>query len=156
MSLSPFIGAGGEWHSLATVSSTGSAATIPLDTEDELSGGVASADLVTNNDVTILVSGVYLIVACYGFDVSSGTSRSIGRGFMEIDTGGGFATMLATLTHQYNRTLAAGEDTSTRSSRRYLNKGDVLRMRMQRIAGSNTVTTVATGCGLCLTFLSDR
>lgn len=155
MSLSPFIGAGGEWHNLANVSSTGSAITIAIDTEDESSGGVIAADL-GNFDFEFLVSGCYSITATYGFDVTFGTSRSIGRGFLEIDTGSGFAAMLATLTNQYNRTLAAGEGSGSRTTRRYFNKGDKIRMRLQRIAGSSTVSTNATANGLTITFLSDR
>lgn len=156
MIASPYAGAGGEWYAVATITTSTSPSVIPIDTEVHSVGGVAVADIVTNNEVEIKKSGYYNLEYTACTDVSSGTNRSIARAYMQIDTGGGYGTVTASISYCYARTTTGGEGTMTRKIRRWFNAGDKLRLRIDRQSGSSTIISIATGCGFSLTYIDDH
>lgn len=154
MSVSPFIGAGGEWRANATQGISLTVATVPIDTASSSFGGVIDADLVTNNDLTFKVPGYYDIVANYGFDQTSGAVRTTLKGYLEVDTGGGYAAMTGTDVFMYCRTAAQGEGTMSRKITRRFDVGDSIRMRAIIETTSAICATLADQCNICVTFRS--
>lgn len=148
-----FLGAGGTWSATAAASFT-SATTVPLDTEVEASGGVVRPDLITNHDLEILVPGRYMLVADWNADNDASTARSVARGFLELDTGGGFSTLAHTSAYFYCRTSAQGEGGGSRTRTLRLKRGDKIRSQIQLHAGSATLVTLATGCSITAVYLS--
>ena len=77
--------------------------------------------------------------------ISSGSNRSISSAWIEVDTGSGFAEIDGTRVFMYNRSAGSGENTGTANFVYLINAGDVFRIRVERISGSDTITTVADG-----------
>ena len=154
MTQSPFIGAGGEWRANAVQTIALTANTVPIDTASSAFGGVIDADLSTNFDLTFMVPGYYDIVAGYGFDQTSGSVRTTLRGFLELDTGGGFGLLAGSSVFMYCRTAAQGEGTMCRKFTRRFDAGDVIRMRCIIHTINAICATRADECNLCITFRS--
>lgn len=120
--------------------------TINLDTikEDTGTGGTGIDLFTLSGDIlTINVAGTYLIIADVGIDISTGTSRSKSRSFVEIDTGGGFSEEDGTSKQMYHRTLSQGADSSTCAFIKEFSAGDQIRLRVLRTAGGSTLVTEA-------------
>jgi hypothetical protein len=87
-------------------------------------------------------------------DVSSGTARSISYAWLERDTGSGYSEVDGSRVYMYNRSTASGENTGTASLILSVSAGDKFRIRVARLAGSDTIRTIADASGLMIVDLA--
>lgn len=123
--------------------------TIDFDSED-LNTDTAVLDFdFTNNEVDILKTGVYLVsYNLFVYVISN--SRTQGQSWLELNTGGGFSTIVGTQGGLYCRLTNHG---ATGSALRVLslNAGDTIRLRAMRTDGSGTLRVDDNGA--CLTVM---
>jgi len=87
-------------------------------------------------------------------DVSSGTARSISFAYLERDTGSGYSEVDGSRVYMYNRSSNQGENTGTASVILSVGAGDKFRIRVARLAGTDTISTIADGSGLMIVDLA--
>ncbi len=133
--------------------------TINLDTiRHDTGGGVFTlADQVNppelRDSVTINVSGEYIFVYRVGVDIIAGTSRNIGRAWLERDNVSGgfsFVEIDGTTAWTYNRQATAGEGSATMTAILDVTAGEAFRIRMERHAGSDSLNTIADSSSLTI------
>lgn len=112
----------------------------------EISLRIPSSRLTPPDYYTILIrAGVSL-------DISSGTSRSQCKIYLEADTGSGYSTVPGTFCYTYNRTSGAGYSSAALMTTFHINKNLMtpikFRVRAVRVTGSSTISTVANASSL--------
>jgi hypothetical protein len=114
-------------------------------------GGDYYAYDAANSHVEILQAGVYRIDFEVSLDITSGSSRSVAEHDLQIDRGSGFLDETeGGRTWSYHRTNGASSQTATGVVIVELSAGDKVRLRSQRIAGSDTLYTRQSGVNLAL------
>ena len=89
-------------------------------------------------------------------EVAAGSARSTSFGWLDLDTGSGFGEVDGTRVFMYNRLTGPGQATGAGSAILEVNPGDVLRLRTQRLAGSDTLRCRALGCGIVIQEIKDK
>lgn len=120
--------------------------TVNVNTVRENSGVFTntSGEITFNKDMFIMVN--------YRFstEVNSGTARSSSRGFLELNSGSGFVLYPGTATYMYNRITGPGQASGSGSVLMRVSQGDIIRMRVIRHAGTDSLRTIGGGCGLSI------
>lgn len=128
---------------------SGGATDIPFDTEVYKDSDWFTFS-ATSAVITILKAGVYRVSYYVGTDVSSGSARSSSRADLYKDAGGGYAIIGGTKGLMYNRQATNGEDSCGMSILHSFSANDLIKIQAQRIAGTDTVVTVADASGLLI------
>jgi len=105
---------------------------------------ITSSEVTINENINALVS--YRVST----EISSGTSRSTSYAWVEIDTGSGFTEVDGSRVFMYNRTDGNSVNTGSGNVLLDVNSGDVIRLRVQRQDGTDTLNTVIDGCNLSI------
>lgn len=129
-------------HSASITGITGTAVSLIWDTENRKDSRYTHSTVTNSENITFNTAGWYFISLDVGSDVSSGGSRSITRIFLELDSGSGFAA-LNVVSDIYNRTTGAGNGSATINVAINVAATNILRARIQRIVGTNTIVTTA-------------
>lgn len=82
-------------------------------------------------------------------DISGGTTRSVSRGYLELNN----VFVPGSYVYLYNRQVSHGESTACCSLILSLSNGDELRTRAVRIAGGDTLRFASEACGMTITKL---
>jgi hypothetical protein len=127
--------------------------TVILDTERI--NTASSIFTLSTNTVEINADITASVIYRVSTDVSTGTNRSLTTAWLEIDTGAGFSEVAGSRVYMYNRQATAGGNTGTAALILSLNTGDILRIRCQRIQGTDTTVTIANGSSLTIVDLSN-
>ena len=100
------------------------------------------------SEVTINKSGTNWFRVTYdvSLDSPTGTSRTSSRAELQVNT----TAVPGSQSFGYHRTSASAEDTLTCSKLVQLTLNDVVRVQAVRIAGGDTLTTIANGCRLTI------
>lgn len=120
--------------------------TLNLDTTRvSTTGWTLSADVITANVAMTNVLFVYRVST----EVQTGSSRSVSYAWVERDTGAGFTEVDGSRIYMYNRLAGAGDQTGTgQFVLSSVGIGDDFRIRVARLAGSDTIRTIADGSGI--------
>jgi len=123
--------------------------TINLDTE-RINTDSTIFVLNTDDSVTINTDGLFLFIARVSTDISSGTTRSTSRIWLEVSNNGGstWISIPGTYAYMYNRTVNVADDTGIINCVLNVSSGDRFRIRAERVDGSSTITTQSEGTGL--------
>ena len=122
--------------------------TVNLDTTRLDSGD--GAFTLASDEVTINKEGTYVITYRVSLEVVGSNTRSGGRAWLEIDTGGGFSEVDGSRAYTYNRQQGDSENTAVAMVILDLNVGDELRVRAARQHGSGTLSTIADSSSLSI------
>jgi len=125
--------------------------TVNLDNERKNTGQFS----LTNDEVTIGTGGTFIVIMRVSTDIQSGTSRTSSKCWLERNTGSGYTEVPGSCGYMYNRTLNNAEDSATVSLILDLNSDDKLRVRLSRITGSSTLSTISNGSSLTLYNLNN-
>lgn len=121
-----------------------SASTIQIDTLKNASDSAAFS--LSSGEVEFHFSDIYNISYSVVFD-DTNTARTNTRSVLQINTGSGFVDVVGSEVYTYERTSAADRSTGSATIALEVNKGDIIRIVSNRIAGSNN-TVVAEGSRL--------
>ena len=127
---------------------TGTYLNIPMDTQRFIDTDSFS-HTTGNAEVTIEVTGRYIVFAHMSTDVTAGAARSTSQMKLQINTGGGFADLLGAQGFMYNRISTAGKDSCDATIMLNISAGDRIKMLAQRLAGTDTVVSANT-CSLSI------
>jgi hypothetical protein len=120
----------------------GTAVSLTWDTENRKDAKFTHSTVTNSENITFNTAGRYIIMLDVGTDVSAGGSRSITRAFLELDSGAGFVA-LNMVADMYNRTTGAGNSSCSIQADVNVAATNILRARVQRIIGTNTIVTTA-------------
>lgn len=104
---------------------------------------------LANDNVTINSNGTYEVTYRVSTDISSGAARStskawIAKNGVEVD---------GSRVYMYNRVNGNGANTGSATMLLQLTAGDVINVYVNRVGGTDTLTTIADGSGLTITQL---
>ena len=150
---SPYLGQGGWWYANAVLSALTTVQTIPLDTEKS-NDGLVTVDLVTNNEITFVVPGWYIVNAMWSHE-NTGTGNQSINGWLEHDPGGGYTELIGSRCNTSVSGNAAADATENSTVRHWFSTGDLLRMQINRWAATVSINTRANMCGLTLFYAGD-
>lgn len=136
-------------HTASITGIVGTAVSLVWDTENRKDARFTHSTVTNSENITFNTAGWYIIMLNVGTDVSSGFSRSITRAFLELDSGAGFAA-LNVVGDMYNRTTSAGNGSCSIEVAINVAVTNVLRARVQRIIGTNTMVTIANATRLTI------
>lgn len=128
-----------------------SGAAVPLDTERQKTTDFTHSTSTANSEVTIAVAGKYVISGDITTNVSVGTARYDSYGWLELDTGSGFAEVPGTRVTMYNRQATIGINTGSFRCVLDLDVDDKLRLWAARRTGTGTIVLYADGSRLVIT-----
>lgn len=100
---------------------------------------------VGTNQITFLEPGLYNISIEVSTDIQSGTDRTSSRAYVESDTGTGFSIIPGTMGFMYNRTFDNGSNSCSISFSRDVVANEVIRVRIERFTGVETLKTLPDG-----------
>lgn len=92
---------------------------------------------VSSELITIIEGGYFEFEYSVSTNNSNTSSRSGTEVEVQIDTGGGFNTIERTSAYSYNRSFTNGLDTKTKRFGLQINTGDIIKVRIRKIAGNN-------------------
>jgi hypothetical protein len=136
-------------HTASITGIVGTAVSLIWDTENRKDAKYTHSTVTNSENITFTTAGSYFVALDVGSDVSAGGSRSITRIFLELDSGSGF-TALNTVADIYNRTNGAGNGSASINVMITVAATNVIRARIQRIIGTNTIVTVANATRLTI------
>lgn len=139
-------------HTVSITGIVGTAVSLVWDTENRKDSRYTHSTVTNSENITFTTAGWYFVTLDVGTDVSSGGSRSITRIFLELDSGSGFAA-LNVVSDIYNRTTGAGNGSATINVAINVAATNILRARIQRIVGTNTIVTTANATRLTIVSL---
>jgi len=125
--------AGGQTFTTGTI-------TVNLDTTRTDSGD--GAFTLASDEVTINKDGNYVLMYKIGINCTS-NARMGAKGWIEIDTGGGFSEIDGSLSYTYNRGSAYGDNTAMAMVILDVVAGTKFRIRADREHGGSTLITLA-------------
>ena len=136
-------------HTASITGIVGTAVSLVWDTENRKDARFTHSTVTNSENITFNTAGWYVVMLDVGSDVSSGFSRSITRTFLELDSGSGF-TALNIQADMYNRTTGAGNGSCSIQVAINVASTNILRARIQRIVGTNTLVTIANSTRLTI------
>ncbi len=136
-------------HTASITGIVGTTVSLVWDTENRKDARFTHSTVTSSENITFNTAGWYIVMLDVGSDVSSGFSRSITRAFLELDSGAGF-TALNVSADMYNRTTGAGNGSCSIQVAINVAATNVLRARIQRIIGTNTMITIANATRLTI------
>ena len=132
-----------------TTSATGT--TLNIDTIRKNTGQFS----LSNDVITINESGTYSIHYRISTRILSGGNRSISSGWLQIDTGSGFATVDGSMVYMYNRTSTMSENTGSATVILDLFSGNSLRLQFNRVAGTDSIQTIQDSSGITISKINS-
>jgi len=106
-------------------------------------GSIYTHSTVTNSEeITIDEGGYFEFEYSITTDNTSSSSRSGAEMEVQIDTGTGFTSISRTSSFSYNRSFTNGLDTKTKRFGLQINAGDIVKIRVRKIAGNNPTQLV--------------
>lgn len=136
-------------HSASITGIVGTAVSLVWDTENRKDAKYTHSTVTNSENITFNTAGWYIVMLDVGSDVSAGGSRTITRTFLELDSGAGF-TALNVFADMNNRTLGAGNGSASIQVAINVAATNVLRARIQRVIGTNTIITTANATRLTI------
>ena len=121
---------------------------IPLDTTRKATPDFSHT--AGSPEVTVNVSGTFIVVGRMTYEISSGNIRSEAESQLLLDTGGGYSAIPGSLARSYHRNAAQGSSTTMSFAILDLNAGDKLKMQGRRSGGTSTIVTTAGGSSLMI------
>lgn len=119
---------------------------IEWDTEREKSSEFTHSTTVDPEVIEIATAGKYLVSVNVTTDGTLGTSRSASLGWVELDTGGGYAEIDGSRWATYCRQASQGRSTASVTMVLDLAVGDKIRVYATRDSGTTSISTYANGC----------
>jgi hypothetical protein len=100
------------------------------------------------SEATIASEGNFIVAFRASTAISSGSSRSTSKVWLELDTGSGFTEVDGATAYMYNRTSGAADNSGSGFASLFLSVGDKLRLKVARTAGSDTIELLPNGSSL--------
>lgn len=122
--------------------------TVTLNLSERINSGqftLASDEITIDSDITNV-----LVTIGVSTEINSGSARSTSRFFLEVDTGSGFAEIAGTRGYMYNRTAGNAAATGHTNAVLSFNAGDIIRIRVERYTGGDTITTIGNGSAISI------
>lgn len=127
----------------------GTAVNLVWNTENRKDARFTHSTVTNSENITFNTAGWYFVCLDVNTDVSAGGARTITRTFLQLDSGAGFADLNISA-DMYNRTLGAGNSSCSIQVAINVSATNVLRARIQRIIGTNTIVTLVNGTRLSI------
>ena len=129
-----------------TISST-TPITINIDSTRKNTGHFS----LTSNEVTFNTQDTFIIMFRVSVEVNSGSNISTGVTYLELDTGSGFNELPGTRSYLYHH-QDSNKGTNTATSHLIYDAGigDIIRIRYQKLVGTDTLETLANGSGITI------
>jgi len=106
---------------------------------------------LTSDEIDVARSDAYLVMYSVSTEVSTGTSRSAAKCWIEIDS----VEKDGTRCWMYNRTAVGGENSCAKTIAIDITAGENVRVRCNRVEGTSTVGTLADGSTLTIMRLAS-
>jgi hypothetical protein len=129
------------------ISTTNVYVTVQFDTSRNIGSIYTFAP--TSGNITIDETGRYEIEYALTFANSGNRTQSEAR--IYLDSGGGFNPVPGSYSRGYHRNTSEGSDTLTKKITLNLIQNDIINIRIARISGTGSLTSVSTGCNLVIT-----
>jgi len=125
-----------------------------VDVEWDSSELVGSLYSYTGATISILEDAYYEINYSLSLDVATG-GRKNSRGRLVLDEGGGFNEIPRSAGYSYHRNTTNGEDTITKTIKRFFNNGDTIKLQFNVHSGGGNLSTINGDSNITITKLTN-